>query len=79
MIVLGRQGAVGTTLPKTADAFEEVANAVRFVQAVLGGEAEEWLIEDGLAEWDLEASPENLAKVRAALSLADARARRKRR
>jgi hypothetical protein len=39
------------------DEFEEVANAVRFVQAVLGGKVEEWQIKDGLTGWGLEARP----------------------
>lgn len=59
--------AAGTSLAGVETEIDEAANLLRFARAVIGGEVTDEEIVDELTERELEATPEVVAQVRAAI------------
>ncbi len=74
MSIFSNDDAVGTTLAGTQGEIEEAANLLRWASAlVAGGDLTDDMIVDELTERGMDASPENIAAVRAEI---DAQAKR---
>ncbi len=66
MSIFSNDDAVGTTLAGTQGEIEEAANLLRWASAlVAGGDLTDDMIVDELTERGMDASPENIAAVRA--------------